>query len=72
MKIGKGTRLLLLGVALVVIDQIIKVLVKTNMELGEQIMLIGQWCRQFIRRKCYRRLIGRQFQWWIRNKRWRF
>ena len=45
MKIGKGTRLLLLGVALVVIDQIIKVLVKTNMELGEQIMLIGQWCR---------------------------
>ena len=45
MKIGKGTRLLLLWVALVVIDQIIKVLVKTNMELGEQIMLIGQWCR---------------------------
>ena len=45
MKIGKWTRLILLGVALVVIDQIIKVLVKTNMELGEQIMLIGQWCR---------------------------
>lgn len=45
MKIGKGTRLILLGVSLVVIDQIIKVLVKTNMELGEQIMLIGQWCR---------------------------
>ncbi|MGM9780907.1 MAG: signal peptidase II [Candidatus Cryptobacteroides sp.] len=45
MKIGNGTRLILLGVALVVIDQIIKVLVKTNMELGEQIMLIGQWCR---------------------------
>ena len=45
MKIGKGERLILLGVALVVIDQIIKVLVKTNMELGEQIMLIGQWCR---------------------------
>ena len=45
MKIGTGTRHLLLGVALVVIDQIIKVLVKTNMELGEQIMLIGQWCR---------------------------
>ena len=45
MKIGKGTRLIILGVALVIIDQIIKVLVKTNMELGEQIMLIGQWCR---------------------------
>ncbi len=42
---GKGLRLLLLGVALVVIDQIIKLLVKTNMDLGEQICLIGQWCR---------------------------
>ncbi len=42
---GKGLRLLLLGVALVVIDQIIKLLVKTNMDLGEQIYLIGEWCR---------------------------
>ncbi len=42
---GKGLRLLLLGVALVVIDQIVKLLVKTNMDLGEQIYLIGEWCR---------------------------
>lgn len=45
MKISKGTKLILLGVLLVVIDQIIKVLVKTNMQLGEQIPVIGQWFR---------------------------
>ncbi|MBO8479765.1 MAG: signal peptidase II [Bacteroidetes bacterium] len=45
MKLSKGTRLLVLGVLLVVIDQIIKILVKTNMSLGEQIPLIGEWCR---------------------------
>lgn len=28
-----------------VIDQVIKILVKTNMELGEQIFVIGQWFR---------------------------
>lgn len=28
-----------------VIDQVIKVLVKTNMDLGEQIFVIGQWFR---------------------------
>ena len=45
MKMTKGAGLILLGVALVVIDQVIKVLVKTNMDLGEQIYLIGDWCR---------------------------
>ena len=45
MKMTKGAGFILLGVALVVIDQVIKVLVKTNMELGEQIYLIGDWCR---------------------------
>ena len=45
MKMTKGAGLIQLGVALVVIDQVIKVLVKTNMELGEQIYLIGDWCR---------------------------
>ena len=35
MKLSKGNRLLLLGFILVVIDQVTKVLVKTNMELGE-------------------------------------
>ena len=45
MKPNRGIRLLLLGVVLVVIDQVIKYLVKTNMELGEQIYVIGQWFR---------------------------
>ena len=45
MKSKRGIRLLLLGVLLVVIDQVIKYLVKTNMELGEQIFVIGQWFR---------------------------
>ena len=43
MKISKGTRLLIFGAVLVVIDQIIKVLVKTNMDLGETIDVIGDW-----------------------------
>lgn len=45
MKISRGSRLIVLGVILVVIDQVIKVLVKTNMSLGERIPLIGQWCQ---------------------------
>ena len=45
MKLSRGTRLLILGIALVLIDQVSKVLVKTNMQLGEQIPLIGQWFR---------------------------
>ena len=43
MKISKGAKLLILGVVLVVIDQIIKVLVKTDMALGETIDVIGNW-----------------------------
>ena len=42
---SKGLGLVCLGVVLVVIDQIIKYLVKTNMGLGEQIPVIGQWFR---------------------------
>ena len=45
MKLSKGCKLIILGVAMVVIDQIIKVLVKTNMDLGESINVIGEWCR---------------------------
>lgn len=45
MKISKGAKLIVLGLILIVIDQIIKVLVKTNMDLGQQIYLIGEWCR---------------------------
>ena len=43
MKVGKGTRLLLLGAVLVVIDQIIKILVKTNMSIGESLSVFGNW-----------------------------
>ena len=43
MKISKGTWLVVLGAVLVVLDQVIKVLVKTNMELGETINVIGGW-----------------------------
>lgn len=45
MRLSKACKLALLGVLLVVIDQVIKVLVKTNMFLGEQIYVIGEWCR---------------------------
>ena len=41
MRISKGTKLFILGAILVVLDQIIKVLVKTNMGLGETIDVIG-------------------------------
>lgn len=43
MKISKGKRLLLLGVLLVVIDQVIKVLVKTNMTIGQHFSVIPDW-----------------------------
>ena len=45
MRLSKGKRLLILGAVLVVIDQVSKVLVKTNMGLGEQIPVLGQWFR---------------------------
>ena len=45
MKISRGARLIILGVVLVVIDQVIKYLVKTNMTLGQQIYVIGDWFR---------------------------
>ena len=43
MKLSKGSKLIILGVLMVVIDQIIKILVKTNMDLGESISVIGDW-----------------------------
>lgn len=43
MKISRGKALLILGVVLVVIDQIIKFAVKTNMSLGEHFSVIGDW-----------------------------
>lgn len=44
-KISRGTLLIGLGVLLVVIDQVVKYLVKTNMMLGEQIPVWGEWFR---------------------------
>lgn len=43
MKISKGKKLLILGVLLVAVDQVIKVLVKTNMSIGESIHVFGDW-----------------------------
>lgn len=43
MKISKGKFLIILGVLLVVIDQVIKVLVKTNMSIGDSIHVFGDW-----------------------------
>ena len=47
MKVSKGTRLIALGVLLVAIDQIIKILVKTNMQVGEHFSVIGNWFQIF-------------------------
>ncbi len=43
MKLSKGTKLLILGIVLVIMDQIIKILVKTNMTIGEHFSVIGNW-----------------------------
>lgn len=41
----KTTRLLIiLSAAILVVDQVVKILVKTHMHLGEDIPLIGTWC----------------------------
>ena len=45
MKISRGAKLIALGVLLVVIDQVVKYLVKTNMYLGQQIYVLGDWFR---------------------------
>ena len=45
MKIGKGKKLLLLGILLVVTDQAIKVLVKVNLPLGGGFHVMGNWFR---------------------------
>ena len=43
MKLSKGTKLLIFGLVLVIIDQVIKILVKTNMTIGEHFSVIGNW-----------------------------
>ena len=41
MEKSEGRKLVILGIVLVVIDQVIKILVKTNMGLGEHFDVIG-------------------------------
>ena len=43
MRVSKGARITLLVVLLLVIDQVIKILVKTNMEIGQSIHVAGNW-----------------------------
>lgn len=45
MRVSAGKKLIILGIVLVVIDQVIKVLVKTNMQIGEQFNVLGSWFR---------------------------
>jgi signal peptidase II len=45
MKVSKGKKLLILGALLVVVDQVIKILVKTNMSIGDSFPVIGHWFR---------------------------
>jgi len=45
MKISKGKKLLILGALLVLVDQTIKILVKTNMAFGDSFSVFGHWFR---------------------------
>lgn len=37
--------IIILVTSIIIVDQVIKILVKTHMNIGEDIMLIGSWCR---------------------------
>lgn len=43
MKLSRGTRISLFVVLMLVIDQVVKILVKTNMSIGESFNVIGSW-----------------------------
>jgi signal peptidase II len=43
MKVSKGTRITILVVLLLILDQVVKILVKTNMSLGQSIPVFGNW-----------------------------
>ena len=43
MRIGKGKGLLILGAVLVLIDQVVKILVKTDMSIGQSITVFPDW-----------------------------
>ncbi|MFA7116864.1 MAG: lipoprotein signal peptidase [Bacteroidales bacterium] len=43
MKISRATKLTIIAIIILVIDQVVKVLVKTNMCIGESISVLGNW-----------------------------
>lgn len=43
LKLSRGTKLIAFGVLLIVIDQVSKILVKSNMMLGESFSVLGDW-----------------------------
>ena len=43
MKVSKGTRITILVVLLLNLDQVVKILVKTHMSLGQSIPVFGKW-----------------------------
>ena len=43
MALSKGKKLLILGAVLIILDQVVKILVKTNMSIGEHFSVIGNW-----------------------------
>ena len=43
MKVSKGVRITLLVALLLVIDQVVKILVRTHMEIGQSIHVFGDW-----------------------------
>ena len=43
MKVSKGARITILVVLLLVVDQVVKILVKTNMSIGQSIHVLGDW-----------------------------
>ena len=43
MKVSKGTRITILVVLLLILDQVVKILVKTHMSIGQSIHVLGDW-----------------------------
>lgn len=43
MKLTNGKKLLIMGAVLLVLDQVVKILVKTNMSIGESFPVFGNW-----------------------------
>ncbi len=43
MKVSKGVRITLLVALLLIVDQVVKILVKTHMQIGQSIPVFGDW-----------------------------